>query len=105
MDYGLLYEISNLYLRAGAKEKYNKFAADVEKLALAKLEQDPDDVQSFYNPYRVLIDVYEAQGRNDKLLEIWQKLGDKFPQDPNVQANIQKYRTLVQGKVDTTKTK
>jgi hypothetical protein len=104
MDYGLLYEISNLYLRAGAKDKFNKYSGEVEKLALAKLEKDPKDVQSYYNPYRILIDIYEAQGRNDKLLEVWQKLETIFPDDPNVKANIQKYQALVQG-IDTNKVK
>lgn len=104
MDYGLLYEISNLYLRAGAKEKYSKLASDVEKQAEKKLEENPSDVQSYYNPYRILIDVYEGQGRNDKLLEIWQKLESLFPQDPNVKANVQKYRAIVEGR-DTSKTK
>jgi tetratricopeptide (TPR) repeat protein len=104
MDYGLLYEISNLYLRAGAKDKYNKLAAEVEKEALDRLEKNPNDVQSMYNPYRILLDVYEGQGRNDKLLELWQKLETIYPQDPNVKANVQKYRSLVEGK-DTSKTK
>lgn len=105
LDYGILFEISNLYLRAGAKDKYDLYIKEVEKQAVAKLISDPDDVQSYYNPYRLLLEIYEAQGRNDKLLEIWQKLGDKFPQDPNVQSNIQKYRNLVQGLPDTSKIK
>ena len=104
VDYGLLYEISNLYLRAGAKDKFNKFSAEVEKLALEKLEKDPSDVQSYYNPYRILIDLYESQNRNDKLLGLWQKLETIYPQDPNIKANIQKYRALVNG-IDTSKTK
>ena len=49
------------------KEKYSKLASDVEKQAEKKLEENPSDVQSYYNPYRILIDVYEGQGRNDKL--------------------------------------
>ena len=104
MDYGLLYEISNLYLRAGARDNYNRLAAEVEKQALDRLEKNPSDVQSMYNPYRVLLDIYEGQGRNDKLLEIWQKLQSIFPDDPNVKANIQKYRSIIEGK-DTSKTK
>lgn len=104
MDYGLLYEISNLYLRAGARDKYDTFSSEVEKQAVAKLTSNPDDVQSYYNPYRILLDIYETQGKNDKLLEIWQMLGTKYPQDPNVRANIEKYRNLVQGKPDTSKT-
>lgn len=104
MEFGLLYEISNLYLRAGARDKYDLFISDVEKQAVAKLNSNPDDVQSYYNPYRILFDIYETQGKNDKLLELWQALGVKYPQDPNVRANIEKYRNLVQGKPDTSKT-
>ena len=104
MDYGLLYEISNLYLRAGAKDQYNRLAAEVEKEALDRLEKNPSDVQSAYNPYRILLEVYEGQGRNDKLLEVWQKLQSIFPDDPNIKANIQKYQAIVQG-VDTSKAK
>jgi len=104
MDYGLLYEISNLYLRAGAKDRFDKYSAEVEKLAVEKMEKDPSDVQSYYNPYRILLDLYEAQGRNDKLLELWQKLETMYPQDPNVKASIQKYQNLVRG-VDTSKIK
>ncbi|MDY0081572.1 MAG: DUF2723 domain-containing protein [Ignavibacteriaceae bacterium] len=103
MDYGLLYEISNLYLRAGAKDKYDLFITDVERQAVARLNSDPDDVQSYYNPYRILLDIYETQGKNNKLLEIWETLGAKYPQDPSVRANIEKYKNLVQGKPDTSK--
>ena len=36
MDYGLLYEIGNLYLSAGgAKDKFKEYSAEVEKQALA----------------------------------------------------------------------
>lgn len=104
MDYGLLYEISSLYERAGAKDKYLKLAKEVEKMAVQRLEENPMDVQSYYNPYRILLDIYQGQGRNDKLLELWQKLESIFPDDPNVKANVEKYRALVEGK-DTSKAK
>lgn len=105
MDYGLLYEISSLYLRAGAKDRYADLSKEIEKQAWIKLEQNPSDVQSYYNPYRILIDLYEEQNRNDKLLEIWQKLATLFPNDQNVISNVQKYQALVQGKADTNKIK
>ncbi|MFZ2324916.1 MAG: DUF2723 domain-containing protein [Ignavibacteriaceae bacterium] len=104
MDYGLLYEISNLYQKAGAKAQYIKLTNEVEKQALVKLEENPNDVQSYYSPYRILLDIYQAQGRNDKSLELWQKLASIFPDDPNVKANVQRYKAIVEGK-DTSKTK
>jgi tetratricopeptide (TPR) repeat protein len=103
MDYGLLYEISTLYQRAGAQDKYLKLAKEVERLAKTQMEKNPNDVQSYYNPYRILLEIYQDQGRNDKLLEIWQKLESIFPDDPNVKANVERYKALVEGK-DTSST-
>ena len=101
MDNGLLFEVANLYLQAGDKEKYNEISADVEKQALADLQQNPEDVNSYYNPYRILIETYENQKEYQKLLDLWQRLGTMFPNDPTVKANIQKYEQLTQQK-DTT---
>jgi len=98
MDFGLQYEICNLYFKANGKEEYNKLSRDVEIMALEKLAEDPSDVTSYYNPYRILLDIYEGQGRNDKLLEIWQKLEILFPEDSNVKSNVEKYKKLLMNK-------
>ena len=94
MPFGLLYEVANLYLNAGSKEKYEQYAKEVEKIALASLEQNPGDVQSYYNPYRVLIDIYENQKEYKKSYEIWQRIQLIYPNDPSVKANVEKYRKL-----------
>ncbi len=96
MPFGLLYEVANLYLNAGSKEKYNEYAKEVEKIALASLEQNPEDVSSYYNPYRVLIDLYENQKEYKKSYELWQRLQVMYPNDPSVKANVEKYRRLSQ---------
>jgi tetratricopeptide (TPR) repeat protein len=98
MDNGLLFEVANLYLQAGAKEKFQKISADVEKRALADLEQNPGDVNSYYNPYRILIETYESTGEYEKLLGLWQRLEAMFPNDPTVKANIKRYQELTQPK-------
>jgi hypothetical protein len=102
VEMGLLFELSNLYKRAGGYNKYLELSEQVEKQALKKLEENPNDVQSFYNPYRVLLDIYEEQNRNDKLYELWKKIEVLFPTDPTVKENVEKYRQLLQGK-DATK--
>ncbi|MEJ2105232.1 MAG: DUF2723 domain-containing protein, partial [Ignavibacteriaceae bacterium] len=101
MDNGLLFEVANLYLQAGDMEKYKSISADVEKRALEDLEANPNDVNSYYNPYRILIETYENQKDYSKLLDIWQKLETMFPNDPTVKANIKRYQELIQPK-DTT---
>lgn len=101
MDSGLLFEVANLYLQSGDKKKFTEISADVEERALAELERNPDDVSSYYNPYRILIETYENTEQFDKLLALWQKLETMFPNDPTVKTNIQKYQQLTQQK-DTT---
>jgi hypothetical protein len=94
IDNGLLFEVANLYFVTGAKDRYMKIISDVEKTALELLEKNPSDVNSYYNPYRILIESYENLEEYDKLLGIWEKLEVLFPNDPTVKANIQKYRQL-----------
>ncbi len=101
MDNGLLFEVANLYYFAGDKEKFLKISSDVETRALTDLEKNPEDVQSYYNPYRLLIEIYENTEQYDKLLALWQRLETMFPNDPTVKSNIEKYQQMTQPK-DTT---
>lgn len=102
IDTGLLFEIASLYLEAGDKEKYKEFSLDVEQRALESIKANPNDVNSYHNPYRLLIETYENLGEYDKLIGIWEKLETMFPNDPTVKSNLAKYRQLLQ-KQDTTK--
>ncbi len=80
---GLLYEIANLYLQANEKEKYTALALDVEKNALASLERNPADVESYYNPYRLLLETYENLEEYEKAIGVWEKLRELFPKRSN----------------------
>lgn len=104
MDYGLMYEIGTLYQRAGGVEQYAQIIKEVEALAWERMEKDPSDTQSMYNPYRLLLSIYESQNNYNKLVEIWQRLGALFPNDPSVRTNIEMYQRLASGK-DTVNTK
>lgn len=94
MDYEILFEVGNMYWNAGAMKQYKEIAAEVETEALKRLEQNPNDVQSYYNPYRILIETYENLKDYSKLLGLWQRLGTMYPNDPNVKANIAKYANM-----------
>jgi hypothetical protein len=96
MPFGLLYEIATLYLNAGSEERYREYAAEVEEIALANLERNPEDVQSYYNPYRILMDLYENLGEYRKAYELWQRIAVLYPNDPNVRSNVEKYRALIE---------
>lgn len=96
MEFGLIYELSNIYYRAGGINQFNKLAAGLEKEAWQKIETDPGDASSYWNPYRVLLDIYENQRNYKKSYEVWQKLSLLYPGDPAVKTNLEKYRVLSQ---------
>ncbi len=94
METGLMYEMANLYNRAGSMEKYKEIAAEVEKRALKEMAENPNDVDSYYNPYRILINIYENLKEYKKLTSLWEKIYRIYPNDYNVKANIIKYQKL-----------
>jgi len=94
MEFGLMYELSNIYYRAGGIDRFNKLAVDLEKEAWEKINADPVDASSYWNPYRVLLDIYENQRNFRKAYEVWQKLSLIYPGDPTVKTNLEKYRIL-----------
>jgi hypothetical protein len=98
MDNGLLFEVGNLYLMAGAEDRHREISAVVERNALAALEENPDDVSSYYNPYRILIETYETLEDYEKLKMIWERLETMFPNDPTVKSSIEKYQRLIEQK-------
>jgi len=97
IDNGLLFEIGNLYQLSGANERYIEIAKVIENNALSALEENPGDVNSYYNPYRILLETYENLKDYNKLLGVWQQLETIYPNDPSVKANIQKYQQLAAG--------
>ena len=95
IETGLLFEIAGLYLDAGSMEKYEGFVVDIEKQALASLERNPNDVESYYNPYRILLETYENLKAYEKAIGIWERLSEMYPNDPTIEAGIKKYRDLI----------
>jgi len=90
MDYDIYAEIGNVYLMAGAMDKYKKIAYEVEVEALKALEINPGDISAF----RVLLGVYQNTNDYKNLLKTWQKLQKLYPNDPNVRQNVLKYQQL-----------
>ena len=94
MQFGLLYQIGTIYFRAGASNQYKLITKEVEKDALQRIDENPNDIQSYYNPYRILIDVYQNLKEYKKLAGIWKRIQAMYPNDPNVKANVLKYSKL-----------
>jgi len=62
LDYRLLSDIASLYKLAGKFERFLEIADEIEPLAEKDRDKNPGDVSSFYNPYRILLQIYEGRG-------------------------------------------
>lgn len=62
LDYRLLSDIASLYKIAGKYDRFLELADEIEPQAQKNISLMPGDVSSFYNPYRILLQIYEGRG-------------------------------------------
>jgi len=94
IPYPYMFEISQLYNTAGAKAQYINMANKIEKIALNQLENNPNDVSGYYNPYRVLSEIYGNQKKYNKAVDLFTRLQKLYPDDQGVRNELERYRTL-----------
>lgn len=95
MDYRIQYEISMLYYRAGRIDRFNDYSAEVEVKAREELNKNPMDINNFYGPYRILLDIYEAKNDYSGSLDILQRIDRIAPGSSEVKAKIESLKTKI----------
>ncbi len=96
IDYRILRDVSNVYYNAHQMDKYTKLAHVIETQALKSIKENPQNINSFYNPYTILLEVYENLNEYDKAIGILQKLKVFYPNDPTINELMAKYDSLAQ---------
>jgi hypothetical protein len=65
------------------------------------IETGQVNLNSYYNPYRVLLDIYEAKKDTSKTLDILMRIAALYPDDSSIKRRIEQAKGL-QGYHDTT---
>jgi hypothetical protein len=89
MDYRIEYDVAMLYQKLGNMAKFNEYATSIEARAEEEVKKNPSNVQSYYNPYRILLDIYETKGDYQKALDLLNKLSAMSPGDASVKQKIE----------------
>jgi hypothetical protein len=76
----LLYNIANIYRESGDVKMFNKWASEFEAVTLKAISEGPVDINSGYNPYQMLMGIYEAQGKFQKEIMLLQKMKAEYPE-------------------------
>lgn len=89
MDYRIEYDVAMLYNKLGNKQKFDELSEDVINRAESELKTNNENVQSYYNPYRILLDLYEARKEYQKSLDLLNTLLTMSPNDPSIKQKIE----------------
>ncbi|MBP1655799.1 MAG: hypothetical protein H6Q31_400 [Bacteroidetes bacterium] len=95
MGWELMSDLSNIYHRLGKEDKFNQLANELETVSRELIASGQANLNSYYNPYRVLLDIYDIRKENRKSLELLQSLQTQFPNDPNLNQRVEFLKTQI----------
>jgi hypothetical protein len=81
-------DIASFYYKLGDTAKFEEIASEVEPICWELIHQGRANMNSYYNPYRVLLDIYGFRKDPGKKLEVLMELQDEFPNDPALKRRI-----------------
>ncbi len=89
MNYKVLSDVARMYFSMGAMTQFHKYAAIVEQGALEAIKENPQDVESYYNPYRILLSLYQEENQTQKSIDLLEKLQALYPNQQGIGQEIQ----------------
>jgi hypothetical protein len=88
MGWELSSDIASFYHRLGNDKKFNEIAAEIEPQCESVISSGQVNMNSYYNPYRVLLEIYEIKKEYNKSLDLLKNLSTMYPNDPGLKQRI-----------------
>jgi hypothetical protein len=95
VDYRLLSDVARMYNYAGRKDLYNKVASELETTCWGLINAGRGDPTEYYNPYRVLIEIYGARKDYRREKDVLQRVQSSFPNDQSLKDRISQLDSLI----------
>jgi hypothetical protein len=105
MGWELTSDIASFYHRLNNEQKYNELVAEIEPQCQSLIASGQVNMSSYYNPYRVLLEIYETRKEYSKSLDLLKGLSAMYPNDPGLKqriADVQAQMGQQAAKVDST---
>jgi hypothetical protein len=81
-------DIMSFYQRLGQQDRCEEFASELEPLMKEMIASGQVNLGSYYNPYRVLLEIYDVRKQYGASLELLRELAVMYPNDPNLRQRI-----------------
>jgi hypothetical protein len=95
MDYAVMANVMMLYDGFGEQDKYEEYATELEQISRQMIAAGNADVQSYYSPYRVLLDIYEHRRDYKKAIGVLDDVAAMYPNDPGIKSKRREYERLL----------
>jgi hypothetical protein len=89
MGWELQSDLATFYYRLGRVDKFNELADEVEVQMRKMIEGGQVNVNSYWNPYRVLFDIYDIRKDYAKTLDLLKTLMVQYPDDPGLKRRVE----------------
>jgi len=93
MSWDLSSDIAMFYFKLGRVDEFEKIAAEIEPICWNMIESNRGNINSYYNPYRVLLDIYTNRRQPEMKLRVLGKLDSLYPGDPGISTPSRQART------------
>jgi len=102
MDYREKYMVAIFYAKINENKKFEEYASDAYKDAYSIRLANKNNLQSYYNPYRILLDISEMRGDYKTEMDLLKELNLN---DPSVKQKMEILNSKLNGKTyDSSKT-
>ncbi len=89
-------DVMSFYYRMGRRDRFDELAEELEQQMQEMIGAGQVNLGAYYNPYRVLLEIYEVKQEYTKMLDLLKSLAVIYPNDPNLQQRI----AFVKAKLD-----
>ncbi len=98
-DWRIAADIMSMYGRIGDEEKRKYYADYLEKKAWELINNKQVDMGSYYNPYRILLEIYESNKDYVKSIDVLKRLEALYPNDPGLKNRIMEMESKLKQEV------
>jgi hypothetical protein len=95
MGWELESDLALFYHRVGRMENFNLLADDVEAECEKLIAEGKANVNSYYNPYRVLLDMYDSRKEYRKEHDLLTTLNQTYPNTPELKKRLDDITNLM----------
>jgi hypothetical protein len=87
-DWRLAADVMSFYSRLNVKDKYDKYSNYLEQKCWSLINANQVEMNSYYNPYRILLEIYEQHQNYAKAIDVLNRVAVYYPNDPGIKSRI-----------------